>query len=400
MPTSVVEVQEDLLLAPKKKEVKQEVKMCIDELLTRFWILKENDEQLYYTVRDHEYELKAFFKEHFQFRLLITYEMIKLEKIPVTAYEWMGEKQINGTKTFQKPRDFAFFFKVLAFLESKTHDQQFSLQDVCEYIEMKYPSEEAIIWKEGAGYQNRLTLIRVLKYALKMNLLVMVDQHIEDFAGDSSHDVLFEKTPYGTHYVRQFKEDVSTWRNFDDVEVYLKKENAEFITRKHRYYRRLFLEPVVYHHETTDDEQRYFKQFYEKVENQILRYTDYQFEFYKDCSMLIKEVYTSADTSYPSDSILPTISMSFATYLIEHKNNFHFTTQNEVTLSYEQLNNILTRLKESYSPYWTKAYKTKGVASIREELIRFLINWNFASRISDTSIVVKEGIFRIVGTYQ
>src|SRR5699024_10559864 len=191
----------------------------------------------------------------------------------------MGNKDVKGQTTFKKQRDFVFLFCILAFIEGKGRDDQFSLQDICEAIQVYYPQKEnsehvTIIWKEGSGYQNRLSLIRVLKYMLNMKLLVIVDQYLEDFAADAEHDVLFERTPYVPFFTRNFK-DIFTWGNYDDFKLSLELSNEEYIDGKHRFYRRLFLEPIVYHNEITAEEQDYVKRFYPAIENNILKYTGY-----------------------------------------------------------------------------------------------------------------------------
>lgn len=141
------------------KQIKEEVRRCIRLLIERFWITREDDEELYYLIKDNEAEIKPFFRDTFRYRLIITHELVKLEKVPIKTYNWMGNKDIKNQTIFRRQRDFVFLFCLLAFLEGEGKDDQFSLQNICEAIQAYYPQSDddmgehvTIIWKEGSGY--------------------------------------------------------------------------------------------------------------------------------------------------------------------------------------------------------------------------------------------------------
>ncbi|MGM8366577.1 TIGR02678 family protein [Virgibacillus sp. W0181] len=390
-----------------KKQLKEEVRQCIRLLIERFWVTREDDEELYYLIKDNEVEIKAFFRDTFRYRLIITHELAKLEKVPVNMYNWMGNKEIKGQTIFRRQRDFVFFFCLLAFLEGKGKDDQFSLQNICEAIQAYYPqvNDDAtlhehvtIIWKEGSGYQNRLSLIRVLKYAIKMHLIVVVDQYIEDFAGDSSHDVLFERTPYVTYFLRRFK-DIFSWENVDDFTQFLEQENSEYVEAKHRFYRRLFLEPIVYHHEITEEEQDYVKRFYYAIENNVQKHTGYEYERYKHNSVLTKTLYVQGEVVHPAENMLTNLILRFAGYLLAHSAHDSFSFTKAFDLSHHEMQQILSKLKETDGRYWSKSFKQMTSEQLRVVVTNFLFNWNFAEEKDDKTITIKEGLFRIVGHY-
>lgn len=388
-----------------QSQIKEAVQRCIRLLMERFWIIKKDDEELYYLIKDNEAEVKAFFRDTFRYRLIVTHELAKLEKIPVKTYNWMGNKEVKNQITFRKQRDFVFLFCLLAFLEGKGKDDQFSLQNICEAIQAYYPQPDGgtsehvtIIWKEGSGYQNRLSLIRVLKYAIKMKLIVIVDQYLEDFATDSAHDVLFERTPYISYFIRNFK-DLFAWNSFLDFTKYLDNENDEYIDGKHRFYRRLFLEPIVYHYEISEEEQDYVKRFYHAIENNIHRYTGYEYERYKHNSVLTKTMMVQGDVLHPAENMLANLILRFAGYLLERPEDDAFSFTKEMDLSNNEMHQILTKLKELDGRYWSKSFKQMTAEQLRVTVTDYLINWNFADVKDDKTITIKEGLFRIVGYY-
>lgn len=388
----------------QKRQIKDEVQQCIRLLLERFWITKAENEALYYLIKDNEAEIKGFFRDTFRYRLLLTHELVKLEKVPVTLYNWMGDKDVKGQTTFKRQRDFVFLFCLLAFIEGKGKDDQFSLQNICEAIQAYYPQSEngehvTIIWKEGSGYQNRLSLVRVLKYALKMNLVAIVDQYIEDFAADAEHDVLFERTPYVSYFVRSFK-DMFAWHTYDDFTAFLEQENDEHVDGKHRFYRRLFLEPIVYHHEIMEDEQDYVKRFYHKIEENIQRYTGYEYERYKHNSVLVKTLMTTGDVLHPAENMRVNLILRFAGYLLENQAADAFTFTNEMEISNHAIEQILAKLKEKDGRYWSKSFKQMSSEQLRITVTNYLLNWNFATVKDDRTLTLKEGLFRVAGDYQ
>ena len=56
-----------------------------EQLLVRRWILRSQDPQLYYEIKDHQKELRRRFQDKFGYALIINPLLAKLEKIPGQA---------------------------------------------------------------------------------------------------------------------------------------------------------------------------------------------------------------------------------------------------------------------------------------------------------------------------
>jgi uncharacterized protein (TIGR02678 family) len=378
-----------------KTRIKEVVKESIHELLERFWVLRETDEELFYQIKDNEVEIKNYFRDNFRYRLISTHDLIKLEKIPVTPYTWMGEKQVGASDTFKKQQDYSFFFLLLAFLESQSLERQFTLQKICEYLE---DSENGnLSWKDGTGYQNRLSLIRILKYAVKMNLLLVDDQEIEEFAGDGNHDVLFRRTPYCSYYIRSFSADILEWESLDDFIAFLHKENNDVVDGKHRYYRRLFLEPIVYHRELDEEEQQYVKKAHHHIENNIYRYTDFDYERYKNSSLLVKSEYGLGEKVFPTENMLTKIILLFGAYLYEDLLYQGLKKNGEIRMNHFEMTNIFAELKAIHGKKWTKKYRVAETEDITNEAIQGMSDWNFLTQSNNEEYCIKEGLFRTIG---
>ena len=59
-------------------------------LLENFWIIKEQDKDLYQQVKNMLPALKPVIENKLGYRLVVTPYFIKMEKIPGRAEEWMG----------------------------------------------------------------------------------------------------------------------------------------------------------------------------------------------------------------------------------------------------------------------------------------------------------------------
>jgi uncharacterized protein (TIGR02678 family) len=381
----------------KKNHVKPVVRECINELMERFWVLKEKNEQLFYQIKDNEVEIKKFFRDTFRYRLISNHDMVKVEKIPVVPQPWMGEKEVKGTIVFKTQLDYAFFFWILAFLEGKNVNEQFSLRNICDYLQIQ--EEGKLVWKEGAGYQNRLSLVRTMKYAVKMDLIVVRDKEIEDFAGNDNHDVLFQRTAYSSYFMRRFQEDVTGWESLSDFVSYLDKENSEIIDRKHRYYRRLFLAPIVYHDELTPEEIEYIRNYYAGVDNNVYRFTDYTYERYSRTSMIVKNDSNMGENVFPTENMNIKLIMLFANYIHQRGFAYPLNKNNKIELTKSEFNSVISDLKKEYRQFWTKKMKQQDVDEIREIILKEMKEWSFLEKNEDGSIALKEGLFRFVGDY-
>lgn len=390
--------ENDSLSQLKRNQVSPIVQKCITELLERFWVLKEYDEKLFFQIKDNEAELKRYFRETFMYRLFSTHELVKLEKIPVVPRDWMGEKVNNGTQVFKSSRDYYFFFLILAFLEGKKDEVQFSLQNICEYLQ--FHEEGELSWKDGAGYQNRLSLVRVMKYVVKMNLIRVIDEDLDDFSSNDAHDVLMQRTSYVSYFTRFFGQDVNEWQSLDDFLTYLAFENSEeMIERKHRYYRRLFLEPVVYNGDLNDREMEYVKNYNSTVENHLYKYYEYAYERYQYSSMLVKPERGAFEQLYPSDSMVTKLVMLFATYVYDHRMIYEMNDRSEIEIFDSEFKQIISDLKEQYRNNWTKAMKQSSVDHIQAEIVIEMKKWNFIEERSDGMWLLKDGLFRFMGDY-
>lgn len=375
-------------------------KVVVQELIDRFWILKKDDPDIYYQVREMEFELRRFFSDTFRYGLVVTHEIVKLEKMPTSIYEWLG---VHKGPDFSNHRDYVFLFLLLAFLEGKGNDQQFVLQEICLMISASYPGEKQITWKQGLGYRNRLSLIRVLKYAVKMRLIEMVDKELDDFSSNGEHDVLMQKTPFLPYFLRTVPFDVRKWKSVDDIQQHFTDMARVGTEHSHTVFRKLFMEPILYLDELPEEEAQYIKNYGRYIEDHVEKHTQYTVERFYNAILLVKHENKIRETLYPvDDNMMHKFVLSFcgrvkADLSIETVlEQFH----RNIDIPFQVVDQLINEMRKEDGSKWTREFGEKTTSDLRGILIQFLEQWKFGSQVGNFTLRLREGAFRVIGAYE
>jgi len=100
----------------------------LEILLNRRWILKSEDKELYYRVRDAVGEIRKYVTDKLGCQIIDNSLLIKLEKIPVIPEQFMGIGQ------FSSKEEYVYLCILLMFLEDKDAQEQFILSQLTEYM--------------------------------------------------------------------------------------------------------------------------------------------------------------------------------------------------------------------------------------------------------------------------
>ena len=102
---------------------------ALEILLSRRWILKSREKELYYQLKDELGEVKKFLMEKMGYQVIVNPMLVKAEKVPAEPENWMGILE------FKDIRDYVYFCCVLMFLEDKEPEEQFVLSELTEYVQ-------------------------------------------------------------------------------------------------------------------------------------------------------------------------------------------------------------------------------------------------------------------------
>lgn len=357
-----------------KNELADRKRVCMNALLNRPWIAKENDPQLYYWIKDQYIEIRDWFMHYTGYSLIINRKLVKLEKIPVTAFSWMGFSE------FREPLDYTLFTYGLWFLENKTEGEQFLLTDLVKEIK-EYMSEQGmnVDWK---NYFHRLSMARALKKMKSLDIIQAVDGQEADWATNTeNYDVLYESSAYSRYILRNFPKDLTGYSAMEDMgEITTAGDNPEEMnrTRRYRLYRRFLLEPIVLDSQWQEDS-FYFHGQKNHLIRQIKLTFGWQGSKYRE-GVLFFEPEATADTE-----LFPTLSsLSDLTLLVCGEIRNSITNQEikaemdgSVRITRNEMEHILLHLKTEYGEFWTNEYRKIKSSALAELVCEHLAEWGF-----------------------
>ena len=178
-------------------------------LLENFWICKDANKELYYKVKRDIPNFQKFIREQLGWKLIHTENLLKLEKRPARGEIFMGITE------FSDIRDYCILCSVLMYLEDREEGEQFLLSELIDYVETGLRSYMAIDW---TSFTQRKSLVRVLQYVEKLQMLRVYEGRSEAFGAESGQEVLYENTGYSKYFVTSFLADISGFESFEDFE--------------------------------------------------------------------------------------------------------------------------------------------------------------------------------------
>lgn len=131
-------------------------------LLENLWIDKEKDRELYYRVKKKLPEISRFFYEKVGWNIIVTEQLIKLEKLPATPEKYMGIER------FQEKLDYCILCALMIYLEDREDERQFDLQKLVEELPHILREDIELDWSQ---HIQRKSLVRVLLYAQEIGLI-------------------------------------------------------------------------------------------------------------------------------------------------------------------------------------------------------------------------------------
>ena len=238
--------------------------MRFTDLLENYIILKDNDKELYYDIKDNINDYMNMIKEYLSYKLIIKDNFIKLEKVPANPQGFMGIKEFDSIK------EYVFFMILLIFLEDKNNEEQFILSNLTEYIKQNY-SEEKIDWTKQ---KNRRCLINVIKFAIDIGIIKRNDGDEELYSKDETRDVLYESTGISRYILRSFDNELDNANSYKDL---LNEENT-----KYNVYRNLLLNPVVYNKIGVEHEYDYIVRNKNEIKDVFEENLEWDIHLYKN----------------------------------------------------------------------------------------------------------------------
>lgn len=373
-------------------------KACIHALLNRPWITKEDDNELYFAIKDHYQELRDWFMDRCGFPLILNRTIAKLDKTPVRAYPWMGFRE------FRETRDYVFFTFGLWYLESKTELDQFLLSDIVEEVREQMQAEGLDV--DWTIYHHRLSMARALKKLNSLGVLIAVDGDEGEWAQDQEKNVLYECSPYARYVLRRFPQDLTLYENFEDLAdpiIYADTPDGQALRRRHRVYRRLLLEPIVPDKDWAEEDLAYVLTQRRSILEQLHDVLGWEGRRYREGLVFFHPELTSEAELFPTLSGISDLVLLVAGEVREHlqaeDGEVHVEPDGFVRIDRSTMERMLLQLKEQHGVYWGKEYRELSSTDLAERCFDHMREWQLGKWEDDNTFLLSPVLGRWIAGY-
>ncbi|KGG80585.1 hypothetical protein Y919_05300 [Caloranaerobacter azorensis H53214] len=365
------------------------------ELLDEYWILKDRDKEKYYKIRDSISKFRSFISDKLGYQVILTSDLIKLEKLPGKAETWMG------IYAFDDKLEYAFLCLLLMFLEDKEKEEQFLLSQLTEFIQGTFPGDEKIEW---TLYSHRRHLIKVLKFAIDIGFIKVNDGEEERFYTDQSTEVLYENTGASKYFMRNFSGNILKYSTLEDLErdEWLDMDTDRGRIRRNRVYRRIIMSPAVYRHGEDDQDYLYIKNYRNMIQADLEKYLKVDLHVHRNGTFLVLDEEKRYKNSFPENRAISDIVLQVNKIIVNKVRNKELSRNAEdiIIVHKTVFDNIIEEVKEKYSIGWSKEYREMKLEKLSKEVINYMKNFSMLRVDEDNNeIIILPLVGKIVGDY-
>ena len=366
----------------------------LELLLNKRWILKSDDKELYYKVRDSIGNIRKFATEKLGCQVIENSLLVKMEKIPAKPEIYMGIEE------FTSKEEYAFLCILLMFLEDKEPEEQFVISQLTEYIASHMPGQ-SVDW---TLFVSRRRLVKVLRFAVSQGLLKVTDGSDDLFMDEQAGEVLYENTGASRYFMRSFSKDIMDYRNPSDFEEsdWFGLNEDRGIARRHRVYKKLLFSVGMYREAGTEEDFEYLKYYGRRLIDDLEQCFDCQVHVHKGSAFFMMGEDCHMGTAFPGNNALSDIlllccgkireKISLGVWKVQ-KDEMIFTD----AVEFEQM---LKNVKREFGNGFTKSYREMPEGEFVKEILETMERWTFVKRIESThEIVIYPSAGKMTGSY-
>ena len=364
----------------------------LEILLSKRWILKDREKELYYQLKDEIGKSRDFLTEKLGYQAIITPKLIKLEKIPAYAQNWMGIQDCS------EHLESIFLCMILMFLEDRDAREQFVLSMLTEYIQANI-KEEQIDW---TIYSYRRHLVKVMKYCVKIGILEIDDGSEDSFIKSDEGEVLYQNTGASRYFMKNFSRDISDYQSQEDFlkEEWIGMNEDRGIIRRQRVYRSLLMSPGIYLNDDTEEDFAYVRHYRGMIEEELNRFFDCELQVHKTSAFLIMGEDSNLGRSFPEGNTLSDIVLLWCN-LFRQKiadGSIEVPAGEDIVISRQQFLTISEECKRQYGSGWIKTYREMTMGEFCKKLKEYMIFMEMIMEKYD-QIIVYPIVGKVAGCY-
>lgn len=344
----------------------------LEILLSRRWVLKSEDKDLYYRIRDALGEIRKFSNEKIGCQIIDNSLMIKMEKIPVVPERFMG------ISDFSSKEEYLYLCGILMFLEEKDAQEQFVLSQLTEYISANFTGNIS----DWTVYTNRRRFVKALRYTISQGMLAVTDGTDETFMNDGDGEVLYENTGASRYFMRNFSRDIMTYssnKDFEKNEEWSGLNEDRGIARRHRVYKRLLFAPAMYREDGSDEDFEYLKNYGRRLTDELEQLIGAHVQIHKGSAYLIAGNDCKIGTSFPGSNSLSDIILLCCTAIRSkvESGEWEIDVGDMCMVNIIQFESLIKNIKSEHGAGFSKKYRDMPDGEFLRTVLEEMEKWMF-----------------------
>lgn len=367
---------------------------CFKALLYNFWIVKDNNSDMYYEIKYNQTKIKDFVSKNLGSNLIIHNQFIKLEKVPSYI---QTHKSINS---FTSVLDYVILSIILLFLEDKARGDIFILSDLIEYIKNTSITLELNNIPDWNKIQNRKSLINVINLLTELSVIKVKDEEKISFIENKNSEALYEVTGISNYVMRLFDNEIV---NINEDKDFLKREfinqdHEKGDVRRYKVFRNILFLPSSNMIDMSNSEVDYIKKNRNYIKNEISKNLDMEVEITNNMAILYDDTSSLIKDNFPNMKKITEIVLMVNSEIYNDILNKVIEINNDeiiiVNKSYLEL--IIKKIKNDKIPYLGKTYEKYTFDKFYKEVTDYMCMYNFIKFENDL-VYIYPSISRMIG---
>ena len=371
-----------------------DIKKEMEALLYNFWITKDENQELYYKIKANQNRLKDFIIKNLGNNLIIHDRFIKLEKVPTLP------KKNTGIETFTSNLDYVILMIILIFLEDKARGDRFVLSDLVEYIKNTTVTLELDNIPDWNLISHRRSFSNAMKFLIDISAIKIKDEEKISFTESKDADALYESMGISNYIMRLFDNEIY---NITEPKEFLRNE---FLTqneekgdiRRYKVFRNILFTPSVFMAELTPNEIDYIRKNRLYIKNEIENNLELDTEITYNTAIVFDDVNSTEKDNFPNNKKITEVVLMVNAKILEDIDNNVLTYDDYevITVNEGYLENIIREIKTDKKPYLSKYYKDLSNEKFYEEILEYMISYNFVNKVND-KIIIYPSVAKMIG---
>lgn len=348
---------------------------CFKELLYNFWIVKDENPNLYYQIKYNQSKIKDFISKNLGSNLVIHNQFIKLEKIP----SYIQEKKCIDS--FNSVLDYVILSLFLLFLEDKARGDIFILSDLIEYIKNTSITLELDHIPDWNLTKDRKSLIRVINFLIELSVIKVKDEEKISFIENKNSEALYEVTGISNYVMRMFDDEIRNSKCAQDFikSEFINQDNDKGDVRRYKVFRDILFLPSSSMMDLSSSEIDYIKKNRNYIKGEILKYLDMEVEITNNMVILYDDTSSLIKDNFPNMKKITEIVLmvNYEIYMDIKNNKINLNNEEVCIVDKSYLEVIIKKIKNEKVPYIGKTYEKLTFDKFYQEVTDYMCMYNF-----------------------